>query len=195
METNFLIGDPTVIPILKLSKDVINDGLDYDHLLVSFDYRPSYRIFMGTLLLIPSLITSSWIQTSFSFLEWMSQRLGEMKPLKYFGIERVPTILKNNNSSLPNNIDLEFGHRRIFVFIRWNILFIKRNTLQGTEWGKLFSTCFWFRTAEQEWPRSAERHLRTIKVRVERIETKTKIIEEEKTKTFDSELIFILWGW
>ena len=56
METNFLIGDPTVIHILQLSKDVINDGLDYDHLLVSFDNRTSYRIFMGTLLLISSLL-------------------------------------------------------------------------------------------------------------------------------------------
>ena len=45
MEANFLIGDPTVIHILQLSKDVINDGLDYDHLLVSFDYRTSYKIF------------------------------------------------------------------------------------------------------------------------------------------------------
>ena len=67
VEANFLIGDPTVIHILQLSKDVINDGLDFDNLLVSFDYRTSYRIFMGTLLLISSLITSSWIQTSFSF--------------------------------------------------------------------------------------------------------------------------------
>ena len=58
-KTNFLIGDPTVIHILQLSKDVINDGLDFDNLLVSFDYRTSYRIFMGTLLLISSLITSS----------------------------------------------------------------------------------------------------------------------------------------
>ena len=48
-----------VIHILQPSNDVINDGLDYDHLLVSFDNRTSYRIFMGTLLLISSLITSS----------------------------------------------------------------------------------------------------------------------------------------
>ena len=75
------------------------------------------------------------------------------------------------------------------------LIYQKKYTLGDWGGGGLFSTCFWFKTAEQEWPRSAERHLRTIKVRVERIETKTKIIEEEKTKTFDSELIFIFWGW
>ena len=35
---------------MQLSKDEINDGLDYDHLLVSFDYRTSYEIFIGTLI-------------------------------------------------------------------------------------------------------------------------------------------------